>query len=354
VTGPLHVFMPYGRAAASARIRVFGWLEHLRLPAYVHCYIGQADTGPSTIMRRPLAVLSAERDLRRTDEHLDGRVLIHREASPFSRGEVERALFSKASLSVFDFDDAMHWDWGASSLVRRLLPKAGKTIEAVRRADRVIAGNAFLADWASCWSRETLVIPSCIEPARYQLKTSYVVHDPPRLGWIGTPATERYLRSHARALLEIHRQTGARVTVISRGRGTLNELDTMVDRADWSVEAESYLAEWDIGIMPLDSGLYERGKSGYKLLQYGAAGLPAIGSPVGVNQEILTKFGAASPTSLDEWVEATLELLRAPQSTRENQGRQGRTVVEKEFSFGAWAETWQQSVEGVETGKPHV
>lgn len=345
MTDPLHLFMPYGRAAASARIRVFGWLEHLRLPAYVHCYIGQADTGPATVMRRPLAVLAAERDLRRKPREIKGRVLVHREASPFSRGEVERALFSQASLSVFDFDDAMHWDWGASSPVRRLLPKASKTIEAVRRADRVIAGNAFLADWASCWSRETLVIPSCIDPSLNQRKSYYGLHDPPRLGWIGSPATERYLRSHARALLEVRRRTGARLMVVSRGNGTLGRLDEMVDRVDWSIQAESHLVDWDIGIMPLDDGLYERGKSGYKLLQYGAAGLPAVASPVGVNQEILTKFGAPSPASLDDWVETLSDLIESAQARRSELGTRARRVVEEHYSYDAWASTWQRSVE---------
>ena len=45
--------------------------------------------------------------------------------------------------------------------------------------------------------------------------------------------------------------------------------------------------------MPLHDGVYERAKCGYKLLQYAASGVPAVGSPVGVNVSILERDGRA-------------------------------------------------------------
>ncbi len=43
----------------------------------------------------------------------------------------------------------------------------------------------------------------------------------------------------------------------------------------------------DIGIMPLPDSPFERGKTGYKLIQYMACGLPVVASPVGANRTIV-------------------------------------------------------------------
>ena len=61
--------------------------------------------------------------------------------------------------------------------------------------------------------------------------------------------------------------------------------------------------------MPLTDDPFSRGKSAYKLIQYQAAGLPAIASPVGENVRVIrhgvTGFLADSPA---EWADALKQL----------------------------------------------
>jgi glycosyltransferase involved in cell wall biosynthesis len=274
-------------------------------------------------------------------EHL----LLHREASPLSRGGLERRLLSASSFSVYDFDDALQWDWGAGGVYRRLAPKAPKALLAVQHADRVIAGNPVLAEWASEHNTDVVVIPSCVSPGSYRQKADHEVSDPPRLGWIGSADNEVYLELVAPALREIHRRTGARLTVVSTTRRTLGDLESFLDRVPWS-EATQYarLADFDIGIAPVPDEPYTRGKCGYKLLQYAAAGTPAVGSPVGVNRQILAQLEMPAPGNDDEWVSAILDLLGRSSAERAELGSHVRTVAEAHYSYDAWLCRWKKAV----------
>jgi glycosyltransferase involved in cell wall biosynthesis len=48
------------------------------------------------------------------------------------------------------------------------------------------------------------------------------------------------------------------------------------------------LAACDVGLAPLTDDAWTRGKGGYRSIQYAAAGLPSVASPVGANCEVVT------------------------------------------------------------------
>jgi hypothetical protein len=95
----------------------------------------------------------------------------------------------------------------------------------------------------------------------------------------------------------------------------------------------------DIGLMPLVDDEFQRGKCGLKLLQYMAAGIPAVASPVGVNKSIIrdgnTGFLASTPM---EWANALEKLLTSP-ILRSSMGREGRKVCEEQYSVKRWFPT---------------
>jgi glycosyltransferase involved in cell wall biosynthesis len=340
----IHVVMPHGRAGPSTRVRVFEWLDRISVPAVVNSYLSHRNSSPSYVARHPVAVVAAERRLRATASQRPQRLLLHREASPLSRGELERRLLTSADLAVYDFDDALQWDWGAGGRLRRLAPKAPKTFLAVRSADRVIAGSPVLAEWASQHNNDVRVIPSCVSPAAYRQKTDYRLGDPPRLGWIGSAHNERYIELVAPALREVNRQTGARLTLVSAAQPRLGDLETLIDRVPWSEGAQHrWLAEFDVGIAPLADDPHTRGKCGYKLLQYAAAGVPVVGSPIGVSRDILSRLAMPAPTD-GEWVDAILDLLHRSVEERADMGRHAKAVVQREFSYDAWLARWKQAM----------
>ncbi|WP_312675644.1 hypothetical protein [Microbacterium sp.] len=336
----LHTYTSYGRAAGSARVRVFDWLDRVDVPAISHSYLDGANNSPRTLLRDPRRVLAAESALRRASVR-DATVLVSRQASPLSRGGVEARLLRRAATGVYDFDDALYLDR------RGPFPKASIWRAAVSAADRVIAGNATLAEEASRLNRDVLVIPSCVDPDQYTRKTDFAAQETPRAVWIGSPATERYLGDIAPALLRAHTELGMRLTVISAGRASLGPLDALVDRVEWSpLTFGSALATADIGLMPTPDTPWARGKCGYKLLQYGAAALPMIGDPVGVNAEILQRADGLAPRTAGEWTDALLGFFGESAQRHRDRGNAGQRAVVEHYSFSAWEPVWRQAVVG--------
>ncbi len=340
----LQVIVPYGPSGSSARVRAFDWLEHTGIRGTVHQYLGLGINSPSLVLRRPLKAFAAEVELwslaRRATRDT---VFLVREASPFSRGHVESAILTRAQRAVYDFDDALMVQ--ASGVVEKTFSKAEKWRRCVSSADVVVAGNDMLAELAASeGALSVVVIPSCVEPKDYATKKDFERTGPPTAVWLGSPSTEKYLVDIARPLLDVHRRYGLRLEVISAGHRSLGPLDKMVTRVAWTPAVSSVLAKYDFGLMPLTDNLWTRGKCAYKLLQYGAAGLPMIGSPVGANQMALHSMSGLKAATEDEWREGLGMLATADPSSLAALGAAGRSGVERDYSFEAWAPTWLTAV----------
>lgn len=331
----------YGPSGASTRVRLDDWFTHIGLRAERWDYLGTSNNRFATLLPRAAEVAREEIRLRASSLRLAGRtVVMSRGASPFSSGRLEESLLRRAALSVYDFDDAIYTP--ASSLLRKLWSTEKNWQRSVEAADTVIAGSDVLAEEAAKISNNVIMIPSCVEPGNYIRKQSYSMSDSPVAVWIGTPSTERFLLGIADALLSLHRRIGLRLRVISAGNASLGPLEPMVDRIPWKIDTfPEHLASADLGIMPLPDTSFERGKCAYKLLQYGASGLPMVGSPVGANVEALARMGGISAASSSVfWEEAISSIVRTSDRERELMGAASRRGVETHYSYQAWADTW--------------
>lgn len=331
----------YGVANAGVRARALGFLDRLDASHRLHSYFPGNTAGMRQFARSPLRPLAAEVALRRLAAHPPARLLLSREASPLGKGAIEERLLRSADHGVYDIDDALHEDV-RSQAFETLFSKGGKASRAAAAAGVVIAGNDYLADWASDHNDDVRVIPTCLDPSAYTRKTVYSIGSRPRLLWLGTPSGERYLTMIGAALMRFRRETGATLTIIGDAHTRLGELESMIERVPWSLAmAQATVANFDIGLMPLDDTPYERGKCAYKLLEYGAAGLPAVASPVGVNAEVLHRTGAATPRSNDEWYLALQSTVGASAQSRAEGAARLRDIVERDFSFNRWRPDWR-------------
>ena len=176
-------------------------------------------------------------------------------------------------------------------------------------ADLVIAGNEYLAEHARAFTDNVHVLATGLDTAAYEAGQP-ADDGRTRLVWIGSRSTLRYLRQLTDALNEIGSSFDN--VVLRMICDEFFDLDNMpVDKIPWSAQTQySDLATADIGLAPLADNRFTRGKCGFKILQYSAASLPTITSPVGVNTEYVTDgVTGLHATTTDQWVAAMAELI---------------------------------------------
>lgn len=329
----------YDRKGASSRLRFFQYLPHLDAaglevtvaPLFGDDYLERFYSGGGTsgLMVARYFWARVARLIKASSYDL---VWIEKELFPYVPAWLERLLIGSSARYVVDYDDAIfhNYDMHRLFFIRRLL---GRKIDAVmRRASLVTAGNDYLAERAvRAGARRVEYLPTVIDLERYPVRDRQgegggrVV-----IGWIGSPATVAYLNSVAGALAAVCRDMDARVVVI--GIKDLALPDVPVECRDWSEETEaSEIAGIDIGIMPLPDAPWERGKCGYKLIQYMACRKPVVASPVGHNREIVRhgENGFLAATGSD-W-EEHLRTLVTDAERRSEMGRHGRRLVEEKY-----------------------
>lgn len=343
VATDIWTFSQYSDVAGSSRVRIYDWLKFLDLKATNKCFFQEPPRSLMSLLTLPPLLYTRTREMKRFSTLNIPKLFISKSVSPFSSGRLEKDLLESSAHGVYDFDDAVMFP-ESQGLLRKAFDPMKKFTLMVKAASRVIAGNHWLAEIASQFTKEVIVIPSCVSTALIPMKVEYTLGAVPRMVWIGSSTTEKYLESILPALAIVHKITGARTSVISSPR--IGDLDRspFVDRLPWTMLSQGQLSEFDIGLSPLFDGRWERGKCGYKALQYGAAGLPVVGSPIGVNQEILEKYGSPQATTIDEWVDTLIDLIRSPASERADLGAREREIVETEYSFKAWRQIWEKTV----------
>jgi hypothetical protein len=139
-------------------------------------------------------------------------------------------------------------------------------------------------------------------------------------------------------LVELARERQLRIRIVGAGALAERERFPEIDLVEWQEKREvADVQAMDIGIMPLPDQEWARGKSGYKLIQYMACGLPVVASPVGVNSDIVRNgingYLAGSP---DEWREALTRLIDDPDH-RMRLGAAGRARAVRDYSLATHA-----------------
>lgn len=328
----------YGRLGASSRLRSYQYLPYLHSKGFLITVVPLLNddyiTGLYNRGHIPLTSVIKSYWTRlqwmRRAADFDA-VWVEKEMLPWIPKWLELRWFPSRIPMIVDYDDAIfhRYDRHRLAIVRAIL---GRKIDAVmRRASLVMAGNEYLADRAErAGAQRVEILPTVVDTQRYE--AIRLESAPITIGWIGSPMTAHYLQLIAPALRTLTAKRNIRVVAVGAGSTQLEQIPLEV--LQWTEATEvAEIQRFDIGIMPLPDEPFERGKCGYKLIQYMACGKPVVASPVGVNTVIvrngLEGFLASSP---EEWILSLQKLVDDP-ALRYRMGQAGRARVETEYSL---------------------
>lgn len=263
-------------------------------------------------------------------------VLVQRAGYAVGPGPLVAPFDSFPGRVVFDLDDdvfaltpsmegkgrAATWLYG---------PQQAKRL--VDRADAIVVSTSILADSLPSHRAPVTVLATVPDVDHYEQAKDGGT--PGLIGWAGTSGNLRHLDPLTEVLDSLATDGVGHLRVISS-----EPWHGPAEFVPWRLEDEDTMfAPFAVGIMPLAASEYAQAKAGYKLLQYMAAGVPVVASPIGVNvtlvQESEAGLLADSPA---EWETALRRLLADP-ALRADMGRRGRAFVERYADLDGHAAT---------------
>lgn len=337
-------FTRYGARAASTRQRLLQYLPHLEaagIEVEWHAllddeYVQSLATGEAYPKSR-IAKSFANRFVQLTESGTADLIWIYVELFPYLPAWMEQVMTGRTVPLIYDLDDAFfhQYDLHQNPLVRSLLGKKFESL--LRGATACSCGNAYLHDYAKRFCPDSIILPTVVDTSVYR-PAPRRREGPPVIGWIGSPSTWQNVRPLLPLLAELCARQGVRVRAVGAGDPAKADHFPGLELVEWKEAAEvAEVQAMDIGIMPLIDRPFERGKSGYKLVQYMACGLPVVASPVGVNREIVTEGqNGFLATGEEEWRDALMRLIADP-DLRQRMGDAGRRRAEKDYSLASQA-----------------
>ena len=354
-------FLTSGRLVPSSRFRVLQFVPHLQRLGH-ECLV--LPSRPDKYSSVPLLGFRCSGLVKRWNRRSDlaalerfaaDIVVLEREVFSDTTFDVEQSLRRMARRLVLDIDD------GLFVLHRH------KFEVLCGLSDHIIAGNELLATRARMINPRVTVIPTCVDVEKFRVPSSEFRVSAFRntelgtrnfiLGWTGTAGNIEFLEVLREPLKTLSREFDFELRVIAESDRPLRRLgfdrDGIAIRfVRWSEVTEiADLGDFDVGLMPMPDTEWTRYKCGLKMLQYMAAGIPAIASPVGVNSEIIHhRVNGWLATTPDEWLFVLRQLL-SDSSRGAAVVEAARKTVEQRYSVQAQLPRLIACLEAVSAGQ---
>jgi len=259
-------------------------------------------------------------------------IWMQQEAFPWIPAWIEKLILGKKKPIIVDYDDAFfhRYNMHPSKIIRTFL---GKKIDRImEHSSAVVAGNSYLANHAKESKAKSIVIIPTVVDTNIYTPSIDKQQDVFTIGWIGSPHTAKYLKVIENPLSILSKEKDTVISIVGSGPFSMDDCPLQIIK--WSEADEvSLIQQFDVGVMPLSDNPWERGKCGFKLIQYMACGIPVIASPVGVNSSIVQQgINGYLANSDEEWITCILKLKNSPE-LRNEMGRAGRRMAEEKYSL---------------------
>lgn len=270
-------------------------------------------------------------------------IFIFREASPIGPPLFEALMFLTRRRVIYDFDDAIFIpQYSKSNPIVGALRCSSKVSFISRHSQKVSVCNPFLVDWVSQRNPRVFLVPTTIDGSSHRpLKADRDRSGRIIIGWTGSHSTAKYLELVHPALLELQKKYDFEFRVICDHDPGFPQLKNY-RFVPWRLESEvEDLATFDIGLMPVPDGAWEKGKVGFKAIQYSALEIAPVVSSTGSGREVVVEgeTGLVVDNTFSAW-HGALESLLARRDLIKKYGSAAREHILRHYSVASTAPTY--------------
>ncbi|NDP28057.1 MAG: glycosyltransferase family 4 protein [Flavobacterium sp.] len=257
-------------------------------------------------------------------------IIIEKELVTFMPFFIEKILL-KGSKIILDYDDNINARYQVG-IAKYFLSR--KILKLAKIANSITIGNNWYRDFYNGIDQNKIhYLPTVIDRDLYsQYKTEFMKEEFMTIVWVGSISTVKYLKKIDDVLVKLQTEFNFKLKVI----GAKVDLNCNAYFVDWDAETEILeLKKSDIGVMPLEDTDWEKGKCGFKLIQYLASGLPVVASNSPANIEIVFPNCGYIANNEKEWYDY-LSILLSSAMLRRAYGISGKDRIFNYYSYQVW------------------
>jgi glycosyltransferase involved in cell wall biosynthesis len=171
----------------------------------------------------------------------------------------------------------------------------------------------------------------------YRVRTDHSAPDRFTLGWMGSPASFRYLKDIERELRLVAAERPFRLLVICRRPGKLEIPGADVSYHAFGNDYFDLIASCDIGLVPFTVADFSTtGKIGMKHQEFLLCAVPQVCSPVGISEHVVDGEHVVVAPRIEDWAPALLRLMQDGE-LRARLARNGRELCLRHYTpEGQW------------------
>jgi hypothetical protein len=240
-------------------------------------------------------------------------VLIEYELLPYFPAVLENILLFKNVNFILDYDDAIfhNYDQHPHKIINYLLKNKIPYISS--KASYVITGSPYLTNYFLNFNDKVIEIPTSINYQIYSSSVQKKCRNTINIGWLGSSTTSKNLLILNKVFYDLKLKYKNKIKILFCGfdENLLTYFNnTEIEIIKWSSKNEfDFLNNIDIGIMPLEYNDFNKGKCGFKLIQYMAMGIPTISSPFETNIKINQNNNNLFASSEADWYNSLVNMI---------------------------------------------
>lgn len=223
-----------------------------------------------------------------------------------------RELCSKAKV-IWDYDDDIFGMKEISSRETKLLLEHSQVIQGISEYSGTLIPEIYRNKYTSLPTTDASPGLEYIEAAIEE--KSRIYEQQFNIIWVGTVSNLTNIDLVINALDTAARILKSRsnkqliLTIVCNEPYKRKTKDIKIENIKWSRDlAKEKIREAHLGIMPLEDGKLQRGKGGFKLIQYLSEGVPVIASDVGFCREVVSEGCGFLVSCQQDWANHIIEI----------------------------------------------